>query len=97
MTEPDIWQEYDCPNQLLDLDLFGADILVVGQSWYCCLCGHEHIATETFPGGTMVVLGDGEMQYRPMPKDAAEKAAWLAEVAAATPSPASPNPPKPAT
>lgn len=81
--QPDIWQEYDCPVQQTDIDLAMDEILIVGQVFHCCICGGEHTATEELIGGTMVNLGDGETQYRPMPKDAAKKAAWIAEVNAA--------------
>ena len=82
-TQPDIWQEYDCPVQQTDMDLSMDEILIVGQVFHCCICDGEHTVTEELIGGTMLNLTDGEMQYRGMPKDAAEKDAWLAEVNAA--------------
>jgi hypothetical protein len=59
------------------------EILIVGQVFHCCICGGEHIATEALLGVTMVRLKDEKTQYRPIPTDATEKAAWIAEVRAA--------------
>ena len=97
-TRPDMWQEYDCPVQLTDMDLAMDEILIVGEVFPCCICGGEHTATETFPPGTTLKLDDGKEQYRGVPKDAAEKEAWLAEVNAAlmrfTPNCAAARPPR---
>lgn len=82
--EPDIWQEYDCPISQSDHDLDEFQLCVAGELFYCPLCGCHHTAGEDGPNQTTLVLVEGgPMIFRELPKDAEEKAAWLAEVAAA--------------
>lgn len=76
----DIWQEYDCPIQRTDLDLSGTEIKIVGETFYCCLCGHDHTTEEAGIDGTHILLSNGEMQYRGVPASLEKKAAWLAEI-----------------
>lgn len=79
--EPDIWQEYDCPDSGIDFDIAEADIVAVGEQFYCPGCGKQHTATLDFPATTYVrLLPGGDLEFRRTPKDSAEKAAWLAEV-----------------
>lgn len=79
--EPDIWQEYDCPDSGIDFDIAEADIVAVGEQFYCSGCGKHHTATLFFPATTYVrIAPGGELEFRKTPKDAAEKAAWLALV-----------------
>ena len=80
--EPDIWQEYDCPVCGMDFDLAEDQILAVGESCSCSGCGGQHIAgLDGGPNETMIrLVADGAIEFRPLPRDAAEKAAWLAEV-----------------
>ncbi len=80
--EPAIWQEYDCPISQIDYDLDGQQVCIVGERFYCPLCGSYHTAGEDGPNETVLWLAeDGSMIFRELPKDAEEKAAWLAEVA----------------
>lgn len=82
--DPDIWQQYDCPKSGIDFDIFDGEILAAGERCYCSGCGGYHTAGKDGPNETIVRLAaDGEMIFRDLPKDAAEKAAWLEEVAAA--------------
>ncbi len=82
--EPEIWQEYDCQDSGIDFDIDEADIVAVGEQFYCSGCGKHHTATPDFPTNTFVRLAaGGELEFRRTPKDASEKAVWLAEVAAA--------------
>lgn len=74
----EIWQEIECPAQKLDIDVFGHDILAIGDVFDCPLCGEKHAATSDFPGETSVKVDD-VVTYRPIPRDQAEKAAWLDE------------------
>jgi hypothetical protein len=83
-SKPWIWQEYDCPESGLDFDIGDADIVAIGEEFYCCGCGKTHTATADFPHNTYVLLSEnGTLDYRRTPKDAAEKAAWRVEVDAA--------------
>lgn len=94
--EPDIWQEYDCPFSGIDFDLTDHEILAVGERCYCSGCGGFHTAGEDGPDETFVRLTpDGDLIYRDLPRDAAEKSAWLAEVSAARSSPSSTPPHRP--
>ena len=78
---PDMWQEYDCPACGMDFELDACDILAVGESCYCSGCGGHHTAGQDGPTETMLRLYvNGELSYRGLPRDAAEKAAWLAEI-----------------
>lgn len=76
----EIWQEYDCASGI-DFDLFDGEILAEGESCYCPGCGGRHVAGVDGPKQTTVQHVDGELEYRGLPKDATEKAAWLAEIA----------------
>lgn len=78
MAGKDIWQEFDCPHGA-DTDLFEEDIAVVGEQVYCSWCGGYHTAGIDGPTHTGIRLSDGEVHYRGLPADAAEKAAWIAE------------------
>jgi hypothetical protein len=81
LLQPEIWQEYDCPDSGIDFDIAEADIVAVGERFYCSGCGKQHTATLDFPATTYVRLSPGgDLEFRRTPKDAAEKAAWLAEV-----------------
>ena len=80
----DIWQEYDCPESGIDFDLDEADIVAVGEKFYCSGCRKHHTATRDFPANTYVRLSHGgELEFRGVPKDVDEKDAWRAEVTAA--------------
>lgn len=64
-----LWQEYDCPHSF-DFDLTGAEMVYLGQRFYCPGCGQEHVAgEEAVPIQTYIVRGD-EMECLPMPADA---------------------------
>jgi hypothetical protein len=98
MTHPErkemiteIWQEYDCPSGI-DFDLFEGDILTIGESCYCSGCGKHHVAGVDGPTQTAAQHANGEVEYRGLPKDAAEKAAWLSEIAARATPPAETTP-----
>lgn len=81
LPQPEIWQDYDCPDSGIDFDIDEADIVSVGDQFYCSGCGKQHTATLDFPSNTYVRLSPGgELENRRIPKDAGEKAAWLAEV-----------------
>jgi hypothetical protein len=75
-----IWQEYDCSSGI-DFDLNESEILADGESCYCSGCGEHHVAGKDGPKWTYVQHHNGELESRGLPKDAAEKAAWLAEIA----------------
>lgn len=82
--EPDIWQEIDCLIAQSDIDLDESQICAVGERCYCSLCGGYHTAGLDGPDETVLCLvPDGPMIFRGLPKDAEEKAAWIAEVVAA--------------
>ena len=85
LEQPEIWQEYDCPDSGIDFDIDEADIVAVGEQFYCSGCGKRHTATPDFPINTFVrlVAGGKQLEFRGTPKDAAEKSAWLNEVALA--------------
>lgn len=76
---PDIWQDYDCPLSGIDFDIHGTDIVAIGETFYCSGCGKTHTAGVDVNLQTYVSIGDGKLDYRGMPKDAEEKAAWIAE------------------
>lgn len=81
LFEPDIWQEIDCPIAQSDIDLDESQICAAGDRCYCSLCGGHHIAGEDGPNQTVLRLDPcGPMIFRGLPKDAEEKAAWIAEV-----------------
>lgn len=40
----EVWQEYDCPVQQADADLFDDQMVYKGQSFHCHWCGGEHVA-----------------------------------------------------
>jgi hypothetical protein len=48
----EVWQSYDCPNSLIDLDLCDDCMVHIGQEIPCSACDENHIATaelvETF-------------------------------------------------
>ena len=71
----DIWQEIECPNQGTDIDVYGAEILAIGDVFDCPFCGEKHTATADWPGQTAVPFG-GVVTYRPMPKDQASYSLW---------------------
>ncbi|HJV76038.1 MAG TPA: hypothetical protein VJ654_17590 [Noviherbaspirillum sp.] len=76
-----IWQEYDCSSGI-DFDLCESEILAEGESCYCSGCGGHHVAGKDGPTETFVEHDSGELEYRGLPKDAEEKAAWLASIGA---------------
>jgi hypothetical protein len=79
--EPDIWQEYDCPSSQSDYDLADAEICAVGERFFCPLCSGHHTAGLDGPDQTVLrLVPDGPMIFRGLPKDAEEKASWIAEV-----------------
>ena len=83
-SEPEIWQEYDCPESGIDFDIDEPNLVCVGEQFYCCGCGMQHTATIDFPENTYIRLSvGGELEYRRTPVSTAEKDAWSAEVAAA--------------
>lgn len=78
-----IWQEHECDGCLIDFDLEEEKILAVGEKCYCSGCGGHHEAgVEPGPTQTYVTYEDDRLEVRPLPRDAAEKAAWLAELRA---------------
>lgn len=82
--DADIWQEYDCPVSGIDHDIESQNILSTGERFFCFDCGGYHTAGEDGPTSTIVRLEKGgDMIFRDLPQNAAEKAAWLAEVNAA--------------
>ena len=38
------WQEYDCPIQQADVDLFDESMVYQGQTFHCHWCGGSHTA-----------------------------------------------------
>ena len=78
----DIWQEFDCPNQGIDFDIAGADILAAGESVYCSGCGQYHTAEEAKITETMFKRDDEDapIEFRGLPRSAEEKAQWLSEI-----------------
>jgi hypothetical protein len=81
LAQPEIWQEYDCPDSGIDFDIDEGEIVAVGEQFYCCGCGQKHTATLGFPKNTCVrLLPGGDLEFRRTPRDATEKAEWLAEV-----------------
>ena len=75
-----IWQEYDCPECLIDFDLTGDEILAVGEECFCSGCGGWHKAgPQDVISETYILGADDQMQVRGLPVDAAEKVAWIAE------------------
>jgi hypothetical protein len=76
----EILQEYDCPANRVDFDLCGSDILVDGESFVCPECGGCHVVGKDVDAQTALIHENGVWEHRGLPKDAAEKAAWLAEV-----------------
>lgn len=85
MTITSIWQEHECDGCMIDFDLHGGEILAVGERCYCSGCGGYHAAgVPPGPTETYVAHDDREhLEIRPLPRNAPEKAAWLAEVRAA--------------
>lgn len=87
MTILQIWQEHECDACAIDFDLMGSEIIAQGESCYCSGCGGHHAAgVEPGPTETMALHApddehpDEWIEVRPLPRDAIEKAAWLAEV-----------------
>jgi hypothetical protein len=75
-----IWQEHGCDGCMIDFDICDEEILAVGERVYCSGCGGYHQAgVEPGPLQTYIVRDTGEFEVRDLPRDAAEKAAWLAE------------------
>lgn len=77
-----IWQEHGCDGCAIDFDLYGKEILAAGERVYCSGCGGHHAAgVEPGPTQTYVAHDDREeFEIRELPRDAAEKAEWLAAV-----------------
>ena len=78
--EPDIWQEYDCPKCGIDFDIYGSNILAIGEKCYCSGCGGYHTAEDVIKETMIRLVTDGELVFRGLPKDANEKASWINEV-----------------
>lgn len=75
-----IWQEHDCDACAIDFDLHDEQIAIAGEMIYCSGCGGHHQAgVHPGPTQTYIVRDTGEFEIRELPRDAAEKAAWLAE------------------
>lgn len=75
-----IFQEFDCPAQGGDQDLTDDAIVVFGQAIQCSWCGGSHIAGVDVQLQT--AIGDGEQfEFRPLPRDAKERAEWILEAA----------------
>lgn len=81
LASPDIWQDYDCPLSGIDVDLHAADIVAIGDTFYCAGCWKNHTAGVDVNLQTYVRMADGELSYRGMPKDALEKAIWITDAA----------------
>jgi len=81
MTSHMIFQEYDCPLTGIDRDLHDDEIVFLGESFHCPLCAHEHTAGVDVQMQTVIGPGGDEPfeDFRPLPKDATERAEWLAE------------------
>lgn len=79
-----IFQEYDCPVTGIDFDLNEAEIVCAGQSFRCACCEQSHVAGVDVAMQTAIGReGSGDrLDFRPLPRDATERAAWLAESAA---------------
>lgn len=43
MSIRDVWQDYDCPSGM-DFDLFGDELVYLGQEIDCPGCGRVHLA-----------------------------------------------------
>lgn len=78
-----IFQEFDCPRIGIDADLVDDEIVVAGESFRCAVCGDHHIAGLDVQMQTVVFV-DNEIEFRPLPRDAAERAAWLSAAASQT-------------
>ena len=76
-----IWQEYLCQESAILFDRVDEDLLLRGQRFECLGCRRWHTAGIDGPTQTLVARPDGDLEYRPLPADAAERRAWLAEAA----------------
>jgi hypothetical protein len=75
-----IWQEHGCVGCAIDFDLSDEEIAIAGEMVHCSGCGGHHQAgVPPGPTETYIVRDTGEFEIRALPRDAAEKAAWLAE------------------
>ena len=71
LPSPDIWQDYDCPNCPIDIDLHDVDILAAGEQCYCSGCGHMHAAEDlNLQTYIRLSLDSEEIDFRGVPKDA---------------------------
>ena len=76
-----IWQEFVCQESAIVFERVDADLLIKGQRFECLGCRRWHTAGIDGPAHTFVARPDGELEYRRLPVDAAERRAWLAEAA----------------
>jgi len=65
----EVWQAYDCPNSLIDIDLFDAEMVYQGQAIQCHGCGGAHLAGIDVRVETFVQVGDA-MEFPELPADA---------------------------
>lgn len=65
----EVWQQYDCPVQGSDMDLFDGDMVHKGQAFHCTHCGGSHVAGFGVDIETFVEI-DGERQYPDLPETA---------------------------
>ena len=89
VTTERIWQEYLCHESAILFDRVDEELLLRGQRFECLGCRRWH--TAGIDGPTRALLDeirrrsgelarpDGELEYRPLPADAAERRAWLEE------------------
>ena len=80
-TTERIWQEYLCHESAILFDRVDEDLLLRGQRFECLGCRRWHTAGIDGPTQTLVARPDGDLEYRPLPADAVERRAWLAEAA----------------
>lgn len=76
------FQEYDCTGCGIDFDLCDKQILCPGQACDCSGCDGQHVAGKDGPTQTAIVTPPGSEflhEWRDLPKDEAQKAAWIAE------------------
>ncbi len=76
------FQEYDCSGCGIDFDLVDEQILCPGERCFCSGCDGYHVAGVDGPTQTGIVTPPGSEWYhefRGLPRDQAEKAAWIAE------------------
>ncbi|ABX35870.1 hypothetical protein Daci_3232 [Delftia acidovorans SPH-1] len=65
----EVWQSYDCPVQLTDMDLFDEEMVFKGQAFRCSWCGGNHVAGFGVKVETFVRVGE-DTTYPDLPETA---------------------------